>query len=187
MPADNNPADNACTVYRCVYTVLIGYIHYAQREGSQTSEPSRVARGDAPRRRTLRGRPQGCEEGQSLDIIISASSNKPIYEQITNQIRSAIVTGQLAEGEQLPSIRALANSLRVSAITTKRAYADLEAAGLIQTVQGKGSFVAGGNAELIREEQLRQVEEHMLRAIDAGRAMGLSNDELSEMFALELE
>ena len=69
-----------------------------------------------------------------------------------------ILSGELAEGEQLPSIRALANSLRVSAITTKRAYADLEADGFIETVQGKGSFVAGGNAELIREEQLRQVE-----------------------------
>ena len=73
-----------------------------------------------------------------MDIIISTSSGRPIYEQITDQIKSAIVTGQLAEGEQLPSIRALANSLRVSAITTKRAYADLEATGLIETVQGKG-------------------------------------------------
>ena len=122
-----------------------------------------------------------------MDIIISNSSGKPIYEQICDQIKAAIVSGDLAEGEQLPSIRALANSLRVSAITTKRAYADLEATGLIETVQGKGSFVAGGNAELIREEQLRQVEAHMVRAIDAGRAMGLTNNELSEMFALVLE
>lgn len=122
-----------------------------------------------------------------MDIIISSSNGKPIYEQIIDQITAAIVSGELAEGEQLPSIRALANSLRVSAITTKRAYADLEAAGLIETVQGKGCFVAGGNAELIREEQLRQVEAHMVRAIDAGRAMGLTNNELSEMFALVLE
>ncbi|WP_455137950.1 GntR family transcriptional regulator [Thermophilibacter sp.] len=122
-----------------------------------------------------------------MDIIISNSSGKPIYEQICDQIRAAIVSGELAEGEQLPSIRALANSLRVSAITTKRAYADLEDAGLIETVQGKGSFVAGGNAELIREEQLRQVEGHMARAVEAGRAMGLTDTELTEMFALELE
>ena len=122
-----------------------------------------------------------------MDIIISNSSGRPIYEQITDQIKAAIVTGQLAEGEQLPSIRALANSLRVSAITTKRAYADLEAAGLIETVQGKGTYVAGGNTELIREEQLRQVEAHMARAVDAGRAMGLTDDELTEMFALVLE
>ena len=98
-----------------------------------------------------------------------------------------ILSGELAEGEQLPSIRALANSLRVSAITTKRAYADLEADGFIETVQGKGSFVAGGNAELIREEQLRQVEELMGQAVDAGRAMGLSKTELTEMFTLQLE
>ena len=122
-----------------------------------------------------------------MDIIISNSNGKPIYEQIIDQIKAAIVSGELAEGEQLPSIRTLANSLRVSAITTKRAYADLEAAGLIEAVQGKGCFVAGGNAELIREEQLRQVEAHMARAVDAGRAMGLTDDELVEMFALALE
>ena len=122
-----------------------------------------------------------------MEIIISNASSKPIYEQITDSIKAAILSGELAEGEQLPSIRALANSLRVSAITTKRAYADLEAAGFIETVQGKGSFVAGGNAELIHEEQLRQVEAHMARAIDVGRAMGLTDIELTEMFALELE
>ncbi len=122
-----------------------------------------------------------------MDIIISTSSGRPIYEQITDQIKSAIVTGQLAEGEQLPSIRALANSLRVSAITTKRAYADLEAAGLIETVQGKGTYVAGGNAELIREEQLRGVEGLLAKAVERGRAIGLADDELSEMFALVLE
>ena len=105
----------------------------------------------------------------------------------TDQIKSAIVTGQLAEGEQLPSIRALANSLRVSAITTKRAYADLEAAGLIETVQGKGTYVAGGNAELIREEQMREVEGLLAKAVERGRGVGLTDDELSEMFALVLE
>lgn len=122
-----------------------------------------------------------------MDIILSNSSGKPIYEQITDQIKSAILAGDLAEGEQLPSIRGLANSLRVSAITTKRAYSDLEAAGFIETVQGKGSFVAGGNAELIREERLREVEDLMSRAIDSGRRIGLANDELMEMFSLELE
>ena len=122
-----------------------------------------------------------------MDIIISTSSGRPIYEQITDQIKSAIVTGQLAEGEQLPSIRALANSLRVSAITTKRAYADLEAVGLIETVQGKGTYVAGGNAELIREEQMREVEGLLAKAVERGRVIGLTDDELSEMFALVLE
>ena len=122
-----------------------------------------------------------------MELIISNASSKPIYEQITGQIKAMILSGELAEGEQLPSIRALANSLRVSAITTKRAYADLEADGFIEPVQGKGSFVAGGNAELIREEQLRQVEELMGQAVDAGRAMGLSKTELTEMFTLQLE
>lgn len=122
-----------------------------------------------------------------MELIIFNASSKPIYEQITGQIKAMILSGELAEGEQLPSIRALANSLRVSAITTKRAYADLEADGFIETVQGKGSFVAGGNAELIREEQLRQVEDLMGQAVDAGRAMGLSKTELTEMFTLQLE
>ncbi|WP_165248152.1 GntR family transcriptional regulator [Adlercreutzia sp. ZJ141] len=122
-----------------------------------------------------------------MDIIISNASSKPIYEQIEDQIKAAILNGQLAEGEQLPSIRTLANSLRVSAITTKRAYTDLERDGLIETVQGKGSYVAGGNAELIREEQLREVEGFLARAVERGRAIGLSNDELCEMFNLVLE
>ena len=122
-----------------------------------------------------------------MEIIISNSSTRPIYEQITSQIKGLIISGELKEGEQLPSIRALANSLRVSAITTKRAYADLEAAGFIETVQGKGSFVAGGNTELIREEQLRQVEQLMAQVVEAGRAIGLTKDELTEMFALTLE
>lgn len=122
-----------------------------------------------------------------MEIIISNASSKPIYEQITSQIKAAILSGELAEGEQLPSIRALANSLRVSAITTKRAYADLEAAGFIETVQGKGSFVAGGNAELIREEQLRGIEELLAEAVERGRAMGLADSELAEMLDLMLE
>lgn len=122
-----------------------------------------------------------------MDIIISTSGNKPIYEQITDQIKAAIVQGELSEGEQLPSIRALANNLRVSVITTKRAYVDLEALGLIETVPGKGSFVAGGNAELIREEQIREVESLMTKAVEKGRSIGLSDSELTEMLTLILE
>lgn len=122
-----------------------------------------------------------------MEIIISNASNKPIYEQITDQVKAAILAGELAEGEQLPSIRALASSLRVSVITTKRAYTDLEAAGFIETVQGKGSFVAGGNMELIREERMRGVESLLMRAIADGRAAGLSDGELKEMFNLLME
>ncbi len=122
-----------------------------------------------------------------MEIVISNSINQPIYEQIVRQVKSQIMAGDLSAGEQLPSIRALANSLRVSAITTKRAYADLEAQGFIETVQGKGSFVAGGNDELLREERLREVEDHLSRAIDAGRAFDLSDDELIEMMRTLLE
>ena len=91
-----------------------------------------------------------------MEIIISNSSNQPIYEQIVRQVKSQIMAGDLVAGEQLPSIRALANSLRVSAITTKRAYADLETQGFIETVQGKGSFVAGGNMEDVYKRQHRR-------------------------------
>ena len=93
-----------------------------------------------------------------MEIIISNSSDKPIYEQISSQIKDAILSGDLSTGEALPSIRALAGDLHVSVITTKRAYSDLEALGFIETKQGKGSFVAGGNLELLREERLRHVE-----------------------------
>ena len=122
-----------------------------------------------------------------MEIIISNSSNRPIYEQITNQIKAQILDGTLSEGQQLPSIRALASDLRVSAITTKRAYADLETQGYIETVQGKGSFVAGGNTELLREERLREVEGWLSKAIEAGRAIELTNAELAEMLSTLME
>ena len=122
-----------------------------------------------------------------MEIIISNSSSKPIYEQITSQVKDQIMAGDLKAGEQLPSIRALANSLRVSAITTKRAYAELEAQGFIETVQGKGSFVAGGNAELLREERLREIEGRLSQAIEAARALGLADVELIEMMRTLLE
>ena len=100
-----------------------------------------------------------------MEIVISNSSDKPIYEQIAAQIREQVLTGVLTEGEQLPSIRQLAADLRISAITTKRAYSDLEAQGFIAAVPGKGSFVAEGSAGLIREEQLRLVEENLAKAV----------------------
>lgn len=122
-----------------------------------------------------------------MEIIISNSSNQPIYEQIVRQIKSQIMAGDLTAGEQLPSIRALANSLRVSAITTKRAYADLESQGFIETVQGKGSFVAGGSDELLREERLLEIEGRLAQAIDAGRGLGLADEDLIEMMRTLLE
>lgn len=116
-----------------------------------------------------------------MDVIISNSSDKPIYEQIVSQMRDAILTGELDQGEALPSIRSLANDLRISAITTKRAYAELEAQGFIDTVQGKGSFVTGGNVELLREERMRQVEELLGKALDKAMAVGIATAELHEM------
>ena len=119
-----------------------------------------------------------------MDIIISNSSGRPIYEQITTQIKEAIIAGDLKAGDQLPSIRALANDLDISAITTKRAYANLETAGLIETVQGKGCFVAGVNREFLREEHLRRMEDLLGQAVREARAAGLSAAELREMLDL---
>lgn len=119
-----------------------------------------------------------------MDIIISNSSNKPIYEQIASRIRDAILSGELAPGQELPSIRALANDLKVSVITTKRAYADLEAAGFIDSVQGKGSFVTGGSLELQREEALRTLESRLAAIVDEGASLGLEAKDLHEMIDL---
>ena len=122
-----------------------------------------------------------------MDIVISGTSDKPIYEQIVTQVRGLICSGALAEGEQLPSMRVLANDLHVSVITTKRAYADLEAVGLVRTVPGRGCFVAGASAQLVREEGLRTVEDLLGQAVLKGREMGLTNAEISEMLSLQLE
>ena len=122
-----------------------------------------------------------------MDIIISNASGKPLYEQITTQMKALIMSGELAEGSKLPSIRALANNLRISVITTKRAYTDLEAQGFIETVPGKGSFVAGGNAELVREEHLRRAEALLSQAVDEARLAGARADELHDMLDLAME
>ena len=122
-----------------------------------------------------------------MDIIISNASDKPIYEQIVLQMKSLILSGDLQEGQQLPSIRALASDLRISVITTKRAYAELEAQGFIETVQGKGSFVAGGNAELLREERLRRIEELLESAVREARGVGIGQKELHDMLDMMAE
>ncbi len=116
-----------------------------------------------------------------MDIIISNSSGKPIYEQIVSQIKAGIMQGALKGGEQLPSIRALANDLHVSVITTKRAYADLEEQGFVQTVQGKGSFVTDGNAELLKEERLKVIEGHLQKALDEAAVADVPTEELHVM------
>lgn len=116
-----------------------------------------------------------------MEIIISNSSGKPIYEQITDQVKSQIMSGQLKAGDALPSMRALAQSLRISLITTKRAYNDLEAEGFIETVTGKGSFVAAQDPELLREANLKLAEENIRRAVEVAKRGGISKDELTEM------
>ena len=122
-----------------------------------------------------------------MDIIISNSSGAPIYEQICAQIKAKIISGELAEGDALPSIRLLAKELRISVSTTKRAYEELEREGFLVTFPGKGSFVAGKNLELIREEHLRQIEELLQRARELAAQCGLSDAELAEMLRLTCE
>ena len=113
-----------------------------------------------------------------MDIIISNSGGQPIYEQICRQIKGAIATGKLRPGEPLPSIRSLARDLRISVITTKRAYEELERDGFIQTVAGKGSFVAQQNLELAKESSLRDIEGHLTAALELARQVGLGQEEL---------
>ena len=122
-----------------------------------------------------------------MEIVLSNSSDRPIYEQIAQQVRDGILAGELAPGERLPSIRALAADLRISAITSKRAYQDLEAQGFIQTVPGKGCFVAEQNLELMREERLRRVEDALARAVREAAAARIDAAELHEMLDIQLE
>lgn len=119
-----------------------------------------------------------------MRIIISNSSQQPIYEQILSQIKNLILRGELAEGEVLPSIRSLAKDLQVSVITTKRAYEELEAEGLIVTVGGKGSFVAAQNNELLREKKLRLIEEQLTEIVNESKLLGIKEEELIEILKL---
>lgn len=128
------------------------------------------------------------KRGDDLNIIINNTSGVPIYEQIYEQLKNEIVSGTLKENEALPSIRALAKGLRISVITTKRAYEELERSGYIYTLSGKGSYVAKRNTELIREEYLKEIEKHMERIAELAKAVELSRRDLVEMLnALEEE
>ncbi|MEW8954974.1 GntR family transcriptional regulator, partial [Clostridium sp.] len=115
------------------------------------------------------------------------SSADPIYEQIRAQIESAILSGELREGEGLPSIRNLAQTLKISVITTKRAYEELERSGFIETVKGKGSFVSSQNKELLKEMKIRNVEEYLLKAVEEGKTVGITLEDLKEMLTLLYE
>ena len=122
-----------------------------------------------------------------MNLIISNSSGKPIYEQITDQIKTSILSGELQEGQALPSMRALARDLRISVITTKRAYEELEQEGFLETVTGKGSFVAARNTALIRESQLHLAQEHLEQAVSVAKSGGISLKELTEILKLLYE
>ncbi|MBE5962933.1 MAG: GntR family transcriptional regulator [Lachnospiraceae bacterium] len=122
-----------------------------------------------------------------MNIIISNSSGQPIYDQIVTQIKNLIIAGELKSGDALPSMRLLAKELRISVITTKRAYEELEREGFIVSMTGKGSFVASKNTDFIKEEQLRTIEENMQKVIDTAATLGLTLDELIEMMRLMYE
>lgn len=117
-----------------------------------------------------------------MNIIISNSSGQPIYEQIYTQIKNQIISDKLQSGDMLPSIRSLAKDLRISVITTKRAYDELERGGFIYTVAGRGCFVAEKNTELIREENLKKIEEHLSEIANLARACGLTRNDIISMF-----
>ena len=122
-----------------------------------------------------------------MNIIVNNSSMQPIYEQIVSQIRGCILRGELKEGDALPSMRVLAAQLRISIITTKRAYEELEKAGLVVTVAGKGCFVGKQNTEAIRENCLRITEQHLQAAVTEAKQGGISVEELQEMISLLYE
>lgn len=122
-----------------------------------------------------------------MRIIVSNSSNEPIYEQISSQIKGMIIKGDLDVGEPLPSIRGLAKDLQISVITTKRAYEELEKEGFIETMQGKGSFVAMQNKELMKEKKLKIIEEKLAEVVDESRILGLRYTEVNEMLKILFE
>ena len=119
-----------------------------------------------------------------MNIIISNSGEVPIYEQIVRQIKGQIIRGDLREGDALPSMRLLAKELRISVITTKRAYEELERDGFLNTVPGKGCFVVPQDPGLAREDALRRAEEHLTHAVDVARSAGLTLEELTESLTI---
>ena len=119
-----------------------------------------------------------------MDIILTNAGGQPIYVQIVSQVKAQILSGKLKEGDALPSLRALAKDLRISVITTKRAYEELEREGFIVSLTGKGSFVAGANTELIREEHLRRLEDHLREAVSLLHLCGLDLDGLTSILSM---
>ena len=119
-----------------------------------------------------------------MELIIRNSTNQPIYDQIYCQIKAQILSGALAPGEALPSIRALAKDLKISVTTTKRAYDELEAHGFIYTMAGKGCFVADNNLEILREQRRQELETHLTAALELAKSCGLTRQDLKQMLDL---
>ncbi len=119
-----------------------------------------------------------------MNIIITNSGGVPIYEQIAAQVKGLILGGELHEGDSLPSMRALAQDLRVSVITTKRAYEILESEGFIQSFTGRGSFVSAADPEMMRENNLREIEDHLGKAADIAKQSGVTKEELTEILSM---
>jgi len=122
-----------------------------------------------------------------MKILIANTSNEPIYEQIVRQIREQIIKGKLDEGFSLPSIRGLAKELQISVITTKRAYEELEREGFIETVPGKGSYVASHNMELMRERKLKIIEDLLAEVVDQAQLLNISKQEILNMLNILFE
>ena len=122
-----------------------------------------------------------------MELIIRNTAGQPIYDQISSQLKAQIIAGTLQPGEALPSIRALAKDLKISVITTKRAYDELEAQGFITTVAGKGCFVAEKNLDLVREQQLKNLEDHLSAAVELSKSCGVGPEELHDMLRILLE
>ena len=119
-----------------------------------------------------------------MELIIRNTSSQPIYDQIASQIKAQIISGALAPGDALPSIRGLAKDLKISVITTKRAYDELETQGFLNTVAGKGCFVAEKNLDLVREQQLKDLEGHLTAAVELAKSCNISHQELHEMLRI---
>ncbi len=122
-----------------------------------------------------------------MEIIISSNTGKPIYEQITSQIKAMIMSGKLQTGDPIPSMRSLAKSIHVSVITVQKAYEDLQRDGFIETTVGRGSFVSAQNKEFFQEEQQRQAEEHLEQAADIARTSGIPLGKLIELLTMFYE
>ena len=122
-----------------------------------------------------------------MNLIINHTSMEPIYEQIVAQIKAEVIEGILTAGEALPSVRALSRELKISALTVKKAYDNLEEEGFTVTVHGKGTYVAATNKNLMREEQLKEVEHDLEQAIMKGRRCGLNDEEIRNLFEMIME